>query len=370
MKKPLLVLLFLPLLSPGLALGKDGKNKAPKPTPTAPTQVPLSSIYLRNSPDTDPTEYIGGFVMEPGIPDETRATKLACSAYVSYKEVSAGNTTTSDLFTASQGGALKIGVPPIASGDVGIDNGVALLVEYTATKKWQAVVADPGGFATCCATYPDQCRAQYVGDFLAGTGKIYSEVKTGGNGKVGVVANGVAGQLTVYAGRDWVFAHAFPEEVAFAFKLKDSPVSTGDSFKDPICASDWMNQVPNDQRGHWERAVSDVMPDEAGAQANGWDHAALQVAKWCGADVSTVTLGGRVDEGDGAGTESQLGSSNQWTVASNALVQKMRLVCTGLEKAEAARGYQYKQHGLYLLPQSNVTASCAAMTAALPPHAP
>jgi len=357
--------LLLPLL-PVVALAA-GKKDAPPVNQSTPTQVPLSGLYLRNTFDTDPTEYIGGFVMNPeGVPDDAAASKLACSTFVSYKEVGGGGVTTTDFFTASQGAALKLGVPPVASGQAGFDRGVTLLVQYTATKKWQAVVDDPGGFANCCATYPDQCRKQYVGEFLAGTGKIYSEIQAKGGAKAGAVARGVAGQVMAYAGKQWSYTNEFPNEVAFAFKLKDAPVANAAAFKDPICASDWQSQVPNDPRGHWERAVSDVMPDEAGAQSNAWDHAALQMAKWCGVDVSLGTTGGRTDVSDGGSTSTRMGASTEFSLAAQALVSRMRLVCSSQEKAEAPRGYQYKLTGLYLLPQSEVTSSCAALKAAIP----
>lgn len=361
MKKLALLLALVPL-----AAAAGGRKAPPPVTPSGPTLVPQSGLFLRNAFDTDPTEYIGAFVTtSDGVPDETAAAKLSCSNFVSWKEVDAGGVKTTDLFTASAGTAFKLGVPPLVGVEGGADRSATLLVQYTATRKWQAVVDDPGGFATCCATYPDQCRGRYVGEFLGGTGRIYAEVQSGAAGRGGAAGNGVAGELMAYGGRQWAYAAEFPNEVAFAFKLKDAPVSTGASFVEPICASDWMSTVPNDPRGHWERAVSDVMPDVAGAQQSAWDRAAVQMAKWCGVEVSAASGGARRDVGDGGSTTSRMAGGSEWSVAGQAVVSRMRLVCSETEAAEAARGAQHRFTGLYLLPRDQVEASCDALKSAL-----
>lgn len=354
----------LPFLLPLPLLLAAKADKAAPALPEGPSAVPLSTLILRNSFDTDPTEYIGAFVMQEGaVPDEARAARLACSNFVSWKEVGGGDVQMKDVFTASAGAALKLGVPPVAGVDAGAQRSVSLLVQYTATKKWQAVVEDPAGFATCCATYPDQCRSTYVGDFLGGTGKIYSEVVASARGKGGGASGTVGGEVVAYGGKQWTYVNEFPNEVAFAFKLKDAPLPRPSD--DPICQTDWRRNVPNDTRGHWEVAVSDVFPDEAGARADAWDKAALQVAKWCGADVSVIDLGQRSDASDGRDPASALTRDQTWSVTAQAMVQRMRLVCSEPERAEGPRGYQYKLPGLYLLPQAQLSATCEEAVRAL-----
>lgn len=366
----------LPLLLAPLLLAAKADKPAPS-LPEGPSAVPLSTLVLRNTFDTDPTEYIGAFVMqEGGVADEARAARLTCSNFVTWKEVGGGDVKMKDVFIASAGAAMKLGVPPVAGVDASAQRSVSLLVEYTSTKKWQSVVEDPAGFASCCANYPDQCRPTYIGEFLGGTGRVYSEVTTSARGKGGGASGTVGGEVVAYGGKQWAYVNEFPNEVAFAFKLKDAPLPRPTT--DAICGTDWRRNVPNDTRGHWEVAVSDVFPDEAGARADAWDKAALQVAKWCGADVSTIRIGEREDAGDGRETTSALGSEGTWSVTAAAIVQRMRLVCSEPEKAAGPRGWDYKLPGLYLLPQAQVSATCEeavralgrSRDAAAPPVAP
>jgi hypothetical protein len=320
----------------------------------------MSLLHLRNVPDTDPTEYVGGFIgTGGGAPDETRAYKSSCSSYVDSKFVPGAGVKTMDLFTVSAGGALKLGIPPIASVDASADRGTTVLVKYTHTGTWQARVSDPAGFASCCANYPGECPSAYIGDFIGGKdGTIYTEQSARAKGKVGGVSPAVSGEVVAYAGKQWVHSVEFPNDVAFAFKLKDPPLAR--SFEDPICKTDWVRSPPSDPRGHWEVAISDVEPDASGARTNAWDHAALQVAKWCGADTSTITAGARTEEGAGAGADVHIATSNAWSVTAKALVSKMRLVCVVPEKAEGPRGFDYRDSGLYLLPQAEIEPTCKA----------
>lgn len=165
-------------------------------------------------------------------------------------------------------------------------------------------------------------------------------------------------QAKAYGGRDWYSSREFKREVAFAFKLKASPVATSAAFEDPICGTDWQNNVPNDTRGHWEDAVSDMFPDLAGAKDNSWDHAARQVAKWCGASVDTSSGGSRSDKGDGRSGSATILSASEYSVFADAVVKRMRRVCGKEETAESPRGLQYRYRGLYVLPADQVDGVC------------
>jgi hypothetical protein len=328
-----------------------------KITPDQPTFSPASDVVLRNTFDDDPTEYIGAFFTGTGIPDESAAAKLKCSSFVSYKEVGGGGETVTDYFRSSVGGALKLGFPPVMA-DASASSGVTVLVEYLHTKTFRATVADAEGFSQCCANYPGECRPYYVGDFLVGTGKVYIGQEFDAKGKALVVLPAGAIQAKAYGGRDWYSSREFKREVAFAFKLKASPVATSAAFEDPICGTDWQNNVPNDTRGHWEDAVSDMFPDLAGAKDNSWDHAARQVAKWCGASVDTSSGGSRSDKGDGRSGSATILSASEYSVFADAVVKRMRRVCGKEETAESPRGLQYRYRGLYVLPADQVDRVC------------
>lgn len=355
-----LILASLPLL---LTAGKK-PTAEPTATQNIPTVVPSSGLYLRNSMDEDPTEYIGGFLLKPGeTPDESKASKLRCSSYVSYKEVGAGGGTKTALFTASTEAAMSLGVPPLVSARGDYEKSTVVLVQYKETKKWQAKVEDPGGFQDCCAKYPDQCRDQFIGDFIGGTGGIYVQVAKGGGGSVTAISPQVAGRVTLNDGREFGLAYEFPNEVAFAFKLKDAPRSTAADMRDPVCDTDWRHQAPPSQRGHWEVAVSDVFGDEAGARDNARDHAAVATAKWLSSQVSTSGGGSRTSSG-GTSMRSDISSSNSWTTESAAAINYLDLVCTKVEKGFSGDVPQYKVTGLFLLPADEVEAAQAEVSAA------
>lgn len=333
--------------------------------PALPTFSPASSVVLRNTFDTDPSEYIGAFVTQPGIPDESAsATKLKCSSYVDYKEVGAGDNETLDYFTSSAGGALKLGFPPVlASGKA--DSGVTTLVKYIHTRTFRATVADPEGFSQCCANYPGECREYYIGDFLFGTGTIYLGQEFDTKGKALIASPIGAVDAMAYGGHDWIASKEFKKEVAFGFKLKASPVASasGESFSDAICKTEWQDNVPNDTRGHWESAVSDIFPDLAGAKDNSWDHAAKQVAKWCGVEIETTSSSSRSDSTDGVKSKAVIVSDSDYQLFAAATVKRMRRVCGEKEEAPSPRGTQYRYQGLYLLPADQESATCAAVDA-------
>ncbi len=332
--------------------------KPPAVAVTQATPPDMSGLILRAAPDTDPTEYMGGFVMEEGFPDETAATKLQCSSYVSYKEVDAGANETSDYFAVSASLAAKLGFPPLLMSG-GMDSGATMLVAYTHTKTWQAKVADPGGFSQCCATYPGECREYYIGDFIGGTGRVYMEQVMDAKGKALVVSPVGTADVKASGGKNWVFTKEFKNEVAFAYKLKKAPLNNATTVEDPICKTDWENNPPNDMRGHWESAVSDVYVDLAGAKANGYDHAAAQVAKWCGIDVSVEGSGSRTDSSGTSAPSSTITGGSSWSATSAAIVKQLRTVCTRTETADSPRGVMYRYRGLYLLPTDKVDQTCA-----------
>lgn len=339
---------FLALL-PFLVAAKPGT--VPNAGTSLPTMVPASGLYLRNSFDDDPTEYMGGFLMDAkAMPDETAATKLKCSTYVSYKEGNAGGATKKAYFDVSQSAALTLGFPPYVGGKVSGDRNATVLVQYKETKKWQARIADPGGFANCCATYPDQCREKYIGDFVGGTGGIYIESSKDFQAGVGVNNMDLALRLKVEDGREFALATVFPNEVAFAFKLKDAPLPNAAAMHDPVCDTDWANQSPPQERGHWETAVSAVLGDEAGARESARDTAAVQMAKWLSTRVKTSAGGARANTDSG----STIASGSQWSTMASGVIDRMDSVCTKVEKASMDNVVQYKVTGLFLLPAAQL----------------
>lgn len=355
MNRTLILALFA---VPVAALAGSG-SPLPSTVSQTPTAANLKDFYLRSVPDDDPSEYIGAFVMDSSLtPDENNATKTRCSSFVSYKMVGTGDVVTTNYFKSSVGGALKFGIPPIAFGKASADAEATLLVNYTAKQKWQAKVADPGGFEDCCANYPGSCAKYYIGDFTTGTGKVYYSTGLDAKGDVSVFTPAGAGTAAAYGGKQWSFARELPNEVAFAFQLKLSPLKEGLQASDPMCNSNWKQNCPQDGRGQWFCTVSDVMQDEAGVRANVVDKANVAVATWCESTVSSSRSGGRTDSGTGIGLKSDIGASSTWDAASTAAVRRLREVCTDVETAGTPRGTDYKAYGAYLLPSAEVKDTC------------
>src|SRR5690606_29069801 len=136
--------------------------------------VSSSSVWLRNTYDTDPSIYVGRFV-PPGVTelDESNTMVLACSKHITTRFIEGGDVDyTEDMHVNTQV-ALRIGMPVVASGSAGYEHSRTAQARYKLTGKLVAEIADPDAFAACCKAQPDQCTDRFIGEFIQGTGSLY-----------------------------------------------------------------------------------------------------------------------------------------------------------------------------------------------------
>jgi hypothetical protein len=266
------------------------------------SMVSSSSVWLRNTYDTDPSIYVGRFV-PAGVTelDESNAMVLACSKHITTRFIDGGGVDyTEDMYVSTQV-ALKIGMPVVASGSAGYESSRTASAHYKLTGKIVAEIADPEAFAACCKEQPDQCTDRFIGEFIQGTGSLNHE-KTRNldlEGQGTNPANGLSGEGGVSRTAEWQRAAEFPNPVYFAFKVNPTPytqasVSTCPSWVDsPPKADGGFYVVGNIDNQRSESAARDGAMRSAGGQAYQSTGIGVPVRpdSWC---VSTTTKGKRV----------------------------------------------------------------------------
>ena len=88
---------LLSILSIGLISTADAKK--PKAEPVNP--MPMQNFYLRDTPDKDPTVFMGRFIFDDEFPNESKARKTECSQYLSITTVDAGNVEYDEVLNGS-----------------------------------------------------------------------------------------------------------------------------------------------------------------------------------------------------------------------------------------------------------------------------
>ncbi len=117
--------------------------------------VSSSSVWLRNTYDTDPSIYVGRFV-PAGVAelDESNTMVLACSKYITTRFIEGGNVEyTEDLHVSNQV-AVKIGMPVVASGAAGYQHQRTAQVRYTLTASWSPRSPTPTASRPAARTSP------------------------------------------------------------------------------------------------------------------------------------------------------------------------------------------------------------------------
>ena len=125
--------------------------------------------------------------------------------------------TTTEYFTVSSAVAGGLGVPPFFRGSGSAERDVLLRVEYTLTNKMQHEINDAAGFEACCLAAPDQCGAQFVGEFWEGTGQVFYSVGTKSELEAKGLTPELMAELEMKGGRYWGAGVSFPNPVYFAF---------------------------------------------------------------------------------------------------------------------------------------------------------
>lgn len=224
-----------------------------------------SSVWLRNTYDTDPSIYVGRFI-PPGVTelDESNAMVLACSKHITTRFIDGGGVDyTEDLFVSTQV-ALKIGMPVIASGSGGYNHSRTAQARYKLTGKLVAEIADPDAFAACCKQQPDQCTDRFIGEFIQGTGSLYHDAARSVDlqGEGTNPQTGISGEGGVSRSAEWQRAAEFPNPVYFAFKINPTPYSQAAV---DTCPS-WVDNPPASDAGVYVVGSVDNSRSESGAR--------------------------------------------------------------------------------------------------------
>ncbi|HVI02614.1 MAG TPA: DUF4476 domain-containing protein [Enhygromyxa sp.] len=243
-----------------------------------------SSVWLRNTYDTDPSIYVGRFV-PAGVTelDESNAMVLACSKHITTRFIDGGGVDyTEDMFVSTQV-ALKIGMPVVASGSAGYNHSRTAQARYKLTGKLVAEIADPDAFAACCKAQPDQCTDRFIGEFIQGTGSLYHDAARTLDlqGEGTNPQTGISGEGGVSRSAEWQRAAEFPNPVYFAFKINPTPYTQGAVDTCP----DWVDNPPSSDGGVYVVGSVDNQRSESAARDSALRDAGNDAARATGVMV-------------------------------------------------------------------------------------
>jgi hypothetical protein len=246
--------------------------------------VSSSSVWLRNTYDTDPSIYVGRFV-PPGVTelDESNTMVLACSKHITTRFIDGGGVDyTEDMHVNTQV-ALKIGMPVVASGSAGYEHSRTAQARYRLTGKMVAEITDPDAFAACCKAQPDQCTDRFIGEFIQGTGSLYhnAERTVDLQGEGTNPQTGIKGEGGVSRTAEWQRAAEFPNPVYFAFKVNPTPYTQGAVN---TCPS-WVDSPPASDGGVYVVGSVDNQRSESGARDGALRDAGGMAARATGVNV-------------------------------------------------------------------------------------
>jgi hypothetical protein len=270
------------LLLPLLLLPACGRNAI---TNQPASLVSSSSLWLRNTYDTDPSVYVGRFV-PAGVTDldESNTMVLACSKFITSRFIDGGGVEYSEDMQVTTDIALKIGLPVVASGSAGYESSRTARAQYKLTGKMVAEITDPEGFAACCKAQPDQCTDRFIGEFIQGTGSLQHDaarsVELEGQGTN--PTNGLSGEGGVSRSAEWQRAADFPNPVYFAFKVNPTPYTQG---LVNTCPS-WVDQPPPAEGGVYVVGSADDIKNETNARSSALNNAGGMAARAVGVNVA------------------------------------------------------------------------------------
>jgi hypothetical protein len=227
--------------------------------------VSSSSIWLRNTYDTDPSIYVGRFV-PPGVTDldESNTMVLACSKHITARFIDGGGVDYSEDMYVNTQLALRLGMPVVASGSAGCEASRTAQARYKLTGKMVAEIADPEAFAACCKAQPDQCTDRFIGEFIQGTGSLHhgAERNFDLEGQGTNPSTGLSGEGGVSRSAEWNRAAEFPNPVYFAFKVNPTPYTQGAV---DTCPS-WVDNPPVGEGGVYVVGSIDNQRNESSAR--------------------------------------------------------------------------------------------------------
>lgn len=234
-------------------------------TPTAQvmSMAPPGNVYIRNSFDLDPSSYIGRFLTDGDVNvDESTAMSTTCSAYIEHRFVEGGGVKYKEVLDVSSTVGARIGVPIIAKVGGSYGKTSKVLVQYELTGKMVSEITDPQKFSQCCTENPEHCTRRYIGEFIQGSGAIFTEVQKEGSAQGEGIdpSSGVKGGMTYSHGSQWKRGIEFPNPVYFAFKFHQTP------FNESGKCDGWNSPLPQSEKGSYFVGISERETTESKAR--------------------------------------------------------------------------------------------------------
>ena len=256
--------------------------KRPKTMPINP--APQSNFYLRDSPDKDPSVYLGRFIFDDPsstVPNETTARKTECSKYITYQTIDAGNVEYDEVMNASAALAAGLKFPGMSPNiRAGVDGGYGIRASYTMTKKLVGDISDPAAFDQCCSEKAGNCGEYFVSEFVEGSGKLWrAHSQFAGMKVTGKIKQYLPTDVEAHGEYVWASTRDFPTPVYFAFK----------TTKVPDFCRELIDNPPESDQGMYFSGISTARPDEPNARKHAEMEARKAVVTYIATDVVSST---------------------------------------------------------------------------------
>ncbi len=283
------------------ACGGSGTGAGPDPAvPPQNTSIqgvsPSRNIHLRAAFDDNPAIYVGRFVPADAKADldENRAAQTVCSKHFKITEVGVNQAMDELVYASSQASAAVGVVTPgaIVSGKADRSTGGLVRVHYTITKKIQ-VQSDPEALSACCTKEPGACTNLVIGEFLRGTGEIYTTTETTRSAGGDVTIPPVAASASYNDASKWKKVQSF-NDTYFAFiPVATGPVNAGAQAAanakteqlEKSCA--FCSDLPKSDTGLYFCGVSAPSPQENTGRSSAMDDARTQMVRYLGESIET-----------------------------------------------------------------------------------
>jgi hypothetical protein len=344
------------VMLPGLAEAKRKDNKRGKP-PTelgvGPTVAPSKDIHLRAAFDTDPSGYIGQFLVSGAENDESASVRTRCSEHIGYRTVGGGGVQYDELFNASTQAAIKVGMPEVLGVGLGGGGSRVVRIQYALNQKMVAEIDDPAALEACCHEAPDQCGERYISEFYEGSGAVYYAIGAEGSLELSTIAEGVTGGIELGHGMAWQRSIEFPQPVYFA--MKTSPMMP--SNEQAGGCGDWVDSPPRSALGQYFVGLSDPLPSERAAREAAMLDARTQVVRWVEQSISSASSASSSVQGELGSLSAQLDSQGAVEAASSGVAAYVKDEGWCVKALPTPAGYQHVAYVLAFLPSEQAEAA-------------
>lgn len=263
-----------------LFLSQAEAKKPPQAEPVNP--VPSANFYLRDTPDKDPSVYLGRFVFDD-FPNEASARKTECSKYMDIREISGGNVESDYVMNASSALTVGLKVPGMsfANNTGGYEGGTGVRATYTTTKKMVADISDPEAFDACCLKKAGNCSEYYISEFIEGSGKLWrAHSQFAGIKVTGKLQQALPAEVQASGEYNWVAARDFPTPVYFAFK----------TTKVPDLCKELVDNPPKVENGMYFTGKSTQRPDEPNANKHAEINARQSLVRYIATEMVSTDI--------------------------------------------------------------------------------